>query len=94
MNWRDLPPMPSSRWRCLAESEVRGGLTPHARSWSLDSYEQVEPWLRAEVEARHPLYRSAPSEPGPSQNSWTSFHAEQLGGGAITWADWCAVNGR
>ncbi|GAA3092906.1 MULTISPECIES: DUF1838 family protein [Nonomuraea] len=85
---------PWAPFMCLAESEVRGGLTYHARSWSLDSYGEVEPWLRAEVEARHPLYRSAPGQPGPSQNSWSSFHAKQLGGGATTWAAWCSANGR
>jgi hypothetical protein len=78
----------------LAESEVRGQLTYRAHAWSLDSYADVEPWLRAEVEAHHPLYTAAPDEPGPSQNSWTSFHAKQLDKGAMTWAGWCAAHGR
>ncbi|MCK2215822.1 DUF1838 domain-containing protein [Actinomadura sp. ATCC 31491] len=78
----------------LAESEVRGQLTYRARAWSLGSYGEVEPWLRAEVEARHPLYTAAPEEPGPSENSWTSFYNKQLGKGATTWAEWCATHSR
>jgi hypothetical protein len=85
---------PWAPFMCLAESDVRGQLTYHARSWSLDSYAAVEPWLRAEVEANHPLYKAAPSAPGPSENSWTSFYNKQLGKGATTWAGWCAANGR
>ena len=85
---------PWAPFMCLAETDVRGQLTYHARSWSLGSYGQIEPWLRAEVEANHPLYKAAPSAPGPSENSWTSFHTKQLGKGAITWAGWCAANGR
>ncbi|TDD14702.1 DUF1838 domain-containing protein [Nonomuraea diastatica] len=85
---------PWAPFMCLAETEVRGGLTYHARGWSLDSYDDVEPWLRAAVEADHPRFASAPAEPGPSENSWTSFHNKQLGKGATTWAAWCAANGR
>ncbi|NJP88655.1 DUF1838 family protein [Nonomuraea sp. FMUSA5-5] len=85
---------PWAPFMCLAESDVRGQLTYHARSWSLASYAQVEPWLRAEIDANHPLYRAAPAEPGPSENSWTSFYDKQLGKGATTWAAWCAANGR
>ncbi|MEU4509672.1 DUF1838 family protein [Nonomuraea wenchangensis] len=83
---------PWAPFMCLPESEVRGQLTYHARSWSLDSYADVEPWLRAEVDKNHPLYRSAPSAPGASENSWSSFHTKQLRKGATTWAAWCAAN--
>jgi hypothetical protein len=85
---------PWTPFMCLPESEVRGQLTYHARSWSLQSYLDVEPWLRAEVEAAYPLFKAAPTAPGPSENSWTSFYNKQLGKGATTWADWCAVNGK
>lgn len=85
---------PWAPFMCLAETDVRGQLTYHARSWSLNSYADVEPWLRAEVERNHPLYKAAPSAPGPSENSWTSFYNEQLGQGATTWESWCAANGR
>ncbi|MGR6917850.1 DUF1838 family protein [[Actinomadura] parvosata] len=85
---------PWAPFMCLAESDVRGQLTYHARSWSLDSYARIEPWLRAEIDANHPLYRAAPTEPGPSENSWTSFYNKQLGKGTTTWAAWCAANGR
>ncbi|WP_327589893.1 DUF1838 domain-containing protein [Nonomuraea sp. NBC_00507] len=85
---------PWTPFMCLAETDVRGQLTYHARSWSLGSYADIEPWLRAEVEANHPLYTAAPSAPGPSENSWTSFYNKQLGKGATTWAGWCAANGR
>ncbi|MFC4120412.1 DUF1838 family protein [Nonomuraea zeae] len=85
---------PWAPFMCLAETDVRGQLTYHARSWSLGSYAQIEPWLRAEVEAKHPLYKAAPGAPGPSESSWTSFHNKQLGKGATTWAGWCAANGR
>ena len=83
---------PWAPFMCLAESEVRGQLTYHARSWSLNSYADVEPWIRAEVDKNHPLYRSAPSAPGASENSWSSFHTKQLHKGATTWASWCAAN--
>ncbi|SEH00222.1 Protein of unknown function [Nonomuraea solani] len=85
---------PWTPFMCLSETDVRGQLTYHARSWSLGSYAEIEPWLRAEVEANHPLYKSTPSAPGPSENSWTSFYNKQLGKGATTWAAWCAANGR
>ncbi|MGI5274290.1 DUF1838 family protein [Nonomuraea sp. CA-218870] len=85
---------PWAPFMCLAESETRGQLTYHARSWSLNSYADIEPWLRAEVEKNHPLYKAAPSAPGASENSWTSFRNKQLRQGAVTWADWCAANGR
>ncbi|MFG3442490.1 DUF1838 family protein [Nonomuraea sp. NPDC047897] len=85
---------PWAPFMCLPETDVRGQLTYHARSWSLHSYRDLEPWLRAEVEAAYPLYKAAPTAPGPSENSWTSFHAKQLGGGATTWAGWCAAQGK
>ncbi|MFG1945421.1 DUF1838 family protein [Nonomuraea sp. NPDC048826] len=85
---------PWAPFMCLPETEVRGQLTYHARSWSLNSYAEVEPWLRAEVEKNHPLYKAAPTAPGASENSWTSFHNKQLKKGATTWAGWCAANGR
>jgi hypothetical protein len=85
---------PWAPFMCLPETEVRGQLTYHARSWSLDSYHDIEPWLRAEVEQNHPLFKAAPGAPGASENSWTSFHNKQLGKGATTWAGWCAANGR
>ncbi|MBB6349076.1 hypothetical protein FHU36_005621 [Nonomuraea muscovyensis] len=85
---------PWAPFMCLAESAVPGRLNYHARAWSLPSYRHLEPWLRAEVEARYPLYTAAPPSPGPSQNSWTSFHAKQLRGGATTWTDWCAASGK
>ncbi|MFI9841999.1 DUF1838 family protein [Nonomuraea sp. NPDC051941] len=85
---------PWAPFMCLAESDVRGQLTYHARSWSLSSYAEIEPWLRAEVEANHPLFTAAPTAPGASENSWSSFYNKQLGKGATTWSDWCAANGR
>ncbi|MCG5220370.1 DUF1838 family protein [Streptosporangium soli] len=85
---------PWAPFMCLPESSVRGQLTYHARSWSVQSYVDIEPWLRAEVDAAYPLFKSASSAPGPSENSWTSFYNKQLGKGATTWADWCAANGR
>ncbi|GAA2213788.1 hypothetical protein GCM10009850_092510 [Nonomuraea monospora] len=84
---------PWAPFMCLPETEVRGQLTYHARSWSLSSYAAIEPWLRAEIEAGYPLYKAAPAQPGPSENSWTSFYNKQLGKGATTWASWCAANG-
>lgn len=79
---------------CLAEKDTLGGhLVYHARSWSLDSYADLEPWIRAEVEQRHPLYTKSPDAPGPNESSWTSFWNKQLGKGATTWPQWCAANG-
>lgn len=85
---------PWAPFMCLAESTMPGQLTYHARSWSLSGYAELEPWLRAEVDANWPLYRTTPTEPGPSENSWISFYNKQLDHGATTWAQWCATNGR
>ncbi|WP_433512844.1 DUF1838 family protein [Nonomuraea sp. CA-143628] len=85
---------PWAPFMCLPETGVRGQLTYHARSWSLDSYLDVEPWLRAEVDAAYPLFKAAPTAPGPSENSWSSFYNKQLGKGATTWSGWCAANGK
>jgi hypothetical protein len=85
---------PWAPFMCLPETDVRGQLTYHARSWSLPSYHDIEPWLRAEVDAAYPLYKATPTAPGPSENSWVSFYNKQLGKGATTWAGWCAANGK
>lgn len=85
---------PWAPFMCLPETDVRGQLTYRATSWSLNSYAEIEPWLRAEVEKDYPLYKAAPAAPGTSENSWTSFYNKQLQKGAVTWAGWCAANGR
>ncbi|WP_327086855.1 DUF1838 domain-containing protein [Nonomuraea sp. NBC_01738] len=85
---------PWAPFMCLPESSVQGQLTYHARSWALGSYAEIEPWLRAEIDARWPLYQSTPSSPGPSENSWSSFYNKQLNHGATTWSQWCTTNGR
>ncbi|NRQ34405.1 DUF1838 family protein [Nonomuraea sp. NN258] len=85
---------PWAPFMCLAETSVRGQLTYHARSWSLNSYADIEPWLRAEIDASWPLYKAAPTSPGPSENSWVSFYNKQLAHGTTTWWAWCGANGR
>lgn len=79
---------------CVPEKDARARLLFHARSWTLDSWDDLEPWLKAEVERDYPLYKKAPSAPAPSETSWTSFYRKQLQNGALTWAEWCARNGR
>lgn len=80
---------------CLPEKDTLGGhLVYHARSWTLDSYDELEPWIRAEVDKSYPLYTASPQAPGPNETSWTSFWNKQLGKGATTWSQWCAANGR
>lgn len=78
---------------CIAEKDTRAHLVYHARSWTLDSWNDLEPWLKTEVARTHPLYKTTPKAPGPNETSWTSFFHKQLGNGALTWADWCAQNG-
>ncbi|GAA4058632.1 DUF1838 family protein [Nonomuraea soli] len=84
---------PWAPFMCLPETSVQGQLTYHARSWSLAGYSSLEPWIRTAVDANWPLYKTSPSAPGTSENSWTSFYNKQLGGGTSTWAQWCATNG-
>ncbi|MBB5079705.1 DUF1838 family protein [Nonomuraea endophytica] len=85
---------PWAPFMCLPEESVQGQLTYHARSWALNSYAEVEPWLRAKIDLQYPLYQAAPTDPGASENSWSSFYNKQLGRGATTWAQWCTTNGR
>lgn len=85
---------PWAPFMCLAESSVPGQLTYHARSWSLNSYADIEPWLRTAVDTNYPLFTTTPTAPGASENSWSSFYNKQLGHGATTWSQWCATNGR
>jgi hypothetical protein len=77
---------------CIAEKDTRANLLYHARSWTLDSWKDLEPWMKAEVSRDHPLYKTSPAAPEPNETSWTSFFRKQLGNGALTWADWCASN--
>lgn len=85
---------PWAPFMCLAESTVPGQLTYHARGWSLSDYADLEPWIRAEIDAKWPLYKATPTAPEPSENSWISFYNKQLNGGATTWAQWCSTNSR
>ncbi|NUT39479.1 MAG: DUF1838 family protein [Thermoactinospora sp.] len=76
----------------LAERDTNGGhLVYHARAWTLDGVDDLEPWLRKEAGA---FFATAPSAPGPNQTSWSSFHAKELDGGRLTWAQWCEANGQ
>ncbi|WP_081913613.1 DUF1838 family protein [Glycomyces sp. NRRL B-16210] len=90
--WSRVGPWPP--FMCLSEADTGGaGVVYHARSWTLDGYEDLEPWIREAVEADYPLYTAAPEAPRQSQTSWSSFWAKELGEGAMSWAEWCEANG-
>lgn len=91
-SWTRVGPWPP--FTGLSEAATHGaGAVYHARSWTLGGFEELELWIKDAVRADYPLYTAAPDEPGPSRTSWSSFWAEQLGEGAITWAQWCEDNG-
>ncbi|MCD0445073.1 DUF1838 domain-containing protein [Glycomyces sp. A-F 0318] len=91
-NWSRVGPWPP--FTGLAESATGGaGVVYHARSWTLEGFGDLEPWLREAVEAEFPAYAAAPEEPGPSRTSWSSFWRHQLGEGSLSWAQWCEENG-
>ncbi|MFC6879316.1 MULTISPECIES: DUF1838 family protein [Actinomadura] len=79
---------------CVPEKNTRANLVYHARSWTMDSWSDLEPWLKDIVARDYPLYKTSPSVPGPNETSWTSFWHKQLGNGKTTWNDWCAAHGR
>ncbi|WP_331770163.1 DUF1838 domain-containing protein (plasmid) [Embleya sp. NBC_00888] len=74
----------------IAESETPGNLVYHARAWTLDGFDALEPWLADLVRTRHPLYTSAPDTPGtgPNTTTWTAFHAGELAPRGLTWREW------
>jgi uncharacterized protein DUF1838 len=75
----------------IAENSAHGGLVYHARSWTLDAFADLEPWLQAAVRQGHPKYETAPDAPSPAPNdtSWSAFHAHELAPRGITWREWC-----
>ncbi|MFC4907236.1 DUF1838 family protein [Actinomadura gamaensis] len=91
-SWVRSSPFPP--FMCVAEKDVRANALYHARSWTLNSWNELEPFIKDEVERSYPAYKKAPDAPAPSESSWTSFWRDQLGSGALTWTDWCARNGR
>ncbi|MDI2132456.1 DUF1838 family protein [Yinghuangia seranimata] len=76
----------------IAEAEAHGNLVYHARSWTLDAFTDLEPWLRDAVNERFPLYAAAPDAPSaaPNDTTWTAFHARELAPRGISWRAWCA----
>jgi hypothetical protein len=79
--------------RIAGGRDRRCGVAYHARSWTLGGFDELELWIKDAVAADYPLYAAAPEEPGPSQTSWSSFWAKQLGEGALTWQEWREANG-
>ncbi|OPC79646.1 hypothetical protein B4N89_00615 [Embleya scabrispora] len=81
---------------CIAETGSPGNLVYHARSWSLDSFDALEPWLKDIVRAEYPLYRHAPDavDPAPNDTTWTSFYRQELAPKNVTWKQWCDNGGR
>jgi hypothetical protein len=90
-SWTRTGPVPP--FMGIAESQARVRMVYHTRNWSLDGFADIEPWLQEAVESDYPLYTAAPDAPGPNVTSWSSFWADQLGEGTITWAEWCEANG-
>ncbi len=94
INWtRTGPTVP---WMCIAENEKDVHLLYSARSWSMSSFDELEPWIKTLVTESYPLYRSAPTEvdPAPNATTWTAFYYDQLagkgpGGTDLSWARWC-----
>lgn len=88
-SWTRMSPW--TPFMCLAENTVDGGLVYHARSWTQQGYHEVDDWIRSEVDANYPIYRTAPTEvdPKPNATSWTSFYYSQLAPTGITWQQWC-----
>jgi hypothetical protein len=90
--WSRVGPWPP--FTALSEAETGGaGVVYHARSWTLDGFDDLEPWLQEAVVDGYPDYTAAPDEPGPSRTSWSSFWEHQLDQGAMTWAEWCEEHG-
>lgn len=81
-------------WMCVVQKDTDAQLIYHARSWTLDSWKDLEPWLKKTVSEDYPLYKTTPEAPGPNETSWTSFFHKQLQNGKESWSDWCARNGR
>ncbi|MEU8798284.1 DUF1838 family protein [Spirillospora sp. NPDC048819] len=81
-------------WTCVAEKDTDAQLVYHARSWTLDSFKDLEPWLKKTISEDYPLYKTSPKAPGPNETSWTSFFHKQLRNGELTWSQWCDQNGR
>lgn len=92
--WTRLCPYPPAM--ALAERDGHGGLVYHARAWTLDSFDALEPWLRDLVAAEHPLYASSPDAPAatPNDTTWTVFHASELAPHGLTWKEWCEQSAR
>jgi hypothetical protein len=89
--WTRVGPWPP--FTGLPEAETGGaGVAYHARSWTLGGFDELELWIKDAVAADYPLYAAAPEEPGPSQTSWSSFWAKQLGEVALTWQEWREAN--
>ncbi len=87
---------PTVPWMCIAESTTNIHLLYNAQSWSLNSFNDLEPWIKELVSTSYPLYKTAPNEvdPTPNATTWTAFYHDQLegkgpNGSNLKWADWC-----
>lgn len=91
-SWTRVSAMPP--FTCISESTAGVRAMYHARAWTLDSFDKVEPWLQKAVLAYDPQYKeppaTAPVKEGASadrfiplwvnQTSWSSFFNGQLKG--------------
>ncbi|MEV7189983.1 DUF1838 family protein [Kitasatospora sp. NPDC093102] len=76
---------------CIPENSSQGSLVYHARSWSLDSFDELDPWIKTVVKADYPLFTQAPQsvDPTPNDTTWTSFYGKELKPQGLTWQQWC-----
>ncbi|MCF2531500.1 DUF1838 family protein [Yinghuangia soli] len=76
---------------CIPEKDSPGNLVYHARSWTLDSFEKLDPWIKETVRAEYPIYQRSPDtvNPAPNDTTWTAFYAQELAPKGLTWKQWC-----
>ncbi|WP_436775858.1 DUF1838 family protein [Yinghuangia sp. YIM S09857] len=76
---------------CIPETQSPGNLVYHARSWTLDSFDKLEPWLKDVVRREYPVYQQSPEavDPAPNDTTWTTFYRQELAPKNLTWKQWC-----
>ncbi len=90
---------PTVPWMCISESKTDIHLLYNAQSWTLESFDDLEPWIKDLVNTKYPLYKAAPNEvdPTPNATTWTAFYESELkgkekNGKDLTWKKWCATS--
>lgn len=98
-SWTRISPMPP--FTCIGEAATGIHAIYHARAWTLDGFDSVEPWIKEAVLAYDSQYKepplTAPVKEGASadrfiplwqnQTSWSSFFNKELKGKDDTASD-------